>query len=310
MLAEWWNRSLVEGLRNVKVGDPQFEFRMVFWADLLYANPQHQCENFSFDSLYNSEPYHAAKQGELKEYEDSWLDVARGAVQDVLGSSIDSLRRHFGVDSISDWFLGKLVRDLAFYYDEQQLIGDRSDPPVRRRARDVLLDELKTEIKQQHALGKQILLIAHSMGSIIAYDALRDIGREKGNTVEVQHFVTIGSPLGLPLVKGHIDSERQYAAAEGHTVRTPSIVRGQWTNYADRKDPVALDMHLRDDFGPNKHGIRVEDDLVANDYHTMVKKQVEKGKPPEEERKNNHHKSYGYLRTPELSRLVKTFLGS
>ena len=42
-------------------------------------------------------------------------------------------------------------------------------------------------------------------------------------------------------------------------------------------------------------GIRVKDDLVANDYLGL-------------DGKANPHKSYGYLRTPELSKCVKEFL--
>ena len=45
-------------------------------------------------------------------------------------------------------------------------------------------------------------------------------------------------------------------------------------------------------------GVRVKDDIVINDYRA----------PGQEKR--NHHKSYGYLRTPELSHLVAEFLAS
>jgi len=44
------------------------------------------------------------------------------------------------------------------------------------------------------------------------------------------------------------------------------VVTERWVNYADRKDPVAFDVHLRDDYGEIKSKIRVEDDLVLNDY--------------------------------------------
>ncbi len=59
-------------------------------------------------------------------------------------------------------------------------------------------------------------------------------------------------------------------------------------------DPVALDTHLVDDYGPNRHGVQVKDDLVLNDYEAH-------GIP-------NCHKSYGYLRTPEMSELIASFL--
>ncbi|MFQ5769376.1 MAG: hypothetical protein ACE5HX_02490 [bacterium] len=80
-------------------------------------------------------------------------------------------------------------------------------------------------------------------------------------------------------------------------VRSPSIVTKSWVNFADKKDPVAFDTHLGDDYGANKNGIKVADDLVANDYQAPGKNQD-----------RNHHKSYGYLRTPELSKHIEEFL--
>ena len=110
--------------------------------------------------------------------------------------------------------------------------------------------------------------------------------------VKISHFITIGSPLGLPLVKGKIIQERGYDPV----VRTPSIVTKSWVNFADKKDKVAIDSHLRDDYDENRTGVRVIDDLVANDYKSNLGD-------------HNHHKSYGYLRTPELSNHIKEFLG-
>ena len=74
------------------------------------------------------------------------------------------------------------------------------------------------------------------------------------------------------------------------------MVTERWVNYADRKDPVAFDAHLWDNYGEIKSKIRVEDDLVLNDY------------PKNAEGDRNHHKSYGYLRTPEVSNHIKDFL--
>ncbi|MEE2971213.1 MAG: hypothetical protein VX741_13915 [Pseudomonadota bacterium] len=39
-----------------------------------------------------------------------------------------------------------------------------------------------------------------------------------------------------------------------------------WKNFADRKDPVALDVHLSDDYGVNRRSVAVIDDLVYNGY--------------------------------------------
>ncbi len=291
-LADWWEKSIREGLvKNCSMSDADFEFKIVYWADLLYKSPLHHDDNFDFDGLYTGQPYMSAREGVLKKYGDGWLDDARAAIFGVGGAAIDALKRHVGMDALADAVLDKVLKDLAFYYDKNRKILDRRKE--KRQARQVLMDELKNGLLP---LGRRrIMVIAHSMGSIIAYDVLRNIGRENP-TFSVAHFVTIGSPLGLPHVKAKVYEERSsYSPAV--PVRTPTIVTEKWVNYADRKDMVAFDVHLRDDYGPNDRGIRVGDDLVINDYTS-----------PTGER--NHHKSYGYLRTPELSEHIQAFITS
>ena len=143
--------------------------------------------------------------------------------------------------------------------------------------------------------GRRIMLVAHSMGSIIAYDVLTLLGQSDPG-FEVDHFVTIGSPLGLPHVRNKIVQEFTHRGDKEDRVRTPTVVKNRWVNFADRKDPVALDVHLGDDYGENAGGVACEDDLVHNDYRVT------------DEKDRNRHKSYGYLRTPEFSALVKGFL--
>ena len=58
---------------------------------------------------------------------------------------------------------------------------------------------------------------------------------------------------------------------------------------------MAADVHLKDDYKANVRGVRVQDGLVINGYIGS------KGK-------SNHHKSYGYLRAPEVSRIIREFI--
>ena len=51
-----------------------------------------------------------------------------------------------------------------------------------------------------------------------------------------------------------------------------------------------MDIYLKDDYEANDAGVRVTDDLVMNDWGGM------------------HHKSYGYLRTPEFTDVVRSFI--
>lgn len=290
LLADWWKKAMLEGLRNVGVKDAQFEFEMVYWADALYKSQQHTDPLYGFDSLYLEEQYVEAEEGALKAYNDSWRDEVRATLFDLAGTTLDAVRSTFGENPISRWLLGRLLKDLAFYYDEKRMIkNSNGQPGVARR----VLDSKLAEVMKANR-DKQIMLVAHSMGSIIAYNVLRQLGRSEKD-MQVERFVTIGSPLGMPYVKGRIIDECDYDA----TVRTPTIVSESWVNYSDKKDPVCIDIHLRDDYQKNKRGVRVEDDLVANDYRA-----------PEGERNRNHHKSYGYLRTPEFSERLKAFLAS
>ena len=129
------------------------------------------------------------------------------------------------------------------------------------------------------------MIVAHSMGAIVAYDVLRLIGQRSPDTqIPVPHLVTIGAPLGLTPVKGEI------LKAHNGRLRTPSVVTRAWANFSDPDDYVCLDTHLADDYDSNSSGIEVRDRLVHNDYA------------------DNPHKSYGYLRTPELSEHVARFL--
>lgn len=305
LLKDWWKSSIAEGLtKNCKLSDPAFKFDIVYWADLLYKNTLHQDGNFDFDQLYNDEPYYPADSRDLKTHKDHFGDTLRKYAGKFVGGTADVVKNSFGFDGFADFVLDRTLKDLAFYYDPERKIANKNGNPGV--ARKVLQDVLKQKILAHQ--GKEILLIAHSMGSIIAYDVLRDLGQDDSEA-EVAHFVTIGSPLGLPHVKGNIMQERKYVKKASKRVCTPSIVSKSWVNFSDRLDPVALDSHLSDDFCENGRGIEVKDDLVLNDY-----KKPKKGEPGTTEGirdpkgKNNHHKSYGYLRMPELSELVKGFI--
>jgi hypothetical protein len=75
---------------------------------------------------------------------------------------------------------------------------------------------------------------------------------------------------------------------------TPSVVR-RWTNFAERRDPIAFDTRLAGDYRANVAGVQVVDDLVLNDTVTM-------------NGMVDYHNILGYLRTPELSRIIRQFV--
>lgn len=256
ILAKGWENAIKEGLRkNERIDVKEIQFSSVYWADVLYAEPDD-----------NPDPYKEADEGVLKTYEDNWLDSVKAGAFDWGGDLLDAMKKQFGMDKTADKVLEHKLKDLSKYYESEEV-------------RDTLRGRLKNEILKHQ--DKRIMILSHSMGTIIAYDVLRNVGREHPRLI-IDHFVTLGSPLGLPHVKFKIAQENSF-------VRTPSTVR-KWSNYADKRDPVALDANLSGDYAPNDDGVKVEDDLVANDWGGI------------------HHKSYGYLRTPEVSKIIGGFI--
>jgi len=261
-LARWWAMALQEGLqRNYGLASP-LSFELVYWADIQYPTPIPEAE---IDN-----PYIAADgQGPLLRYRGSALDTARAIADKWGGRAIDKGEDLIGLSEQVDHLLGIAFDDLRDYYRE---------PDVRNHVRDRLALVL------QHHKDKRVCLIAHSMGSIIAYDVLRILEQCPS---AIDHFVTIGSPLGLPIVTQHVQEEFSNTSV-------PRQVR-HWTNLADPGDKIALDCSLADDYRSIPGGIRVQNDLVHNRYVDRAGK-------------HDQHNGYGYLRVPELSDIVRGFL--
>ncbi|WP_336490059.1 lipase/acyltransferase domain-containing protein [Methylobacterium nigriterrae] len=159
--------------------------------------------------------------------------------------------------------------DLWYYHSETGFAQE-----VRER----LIERFKA------ASGQCVLIFAHSMGTIIAYDALRMLERNTPST-HIDSFLTLGSSLGLADVKLKITEEHG-------SVRVPKNV-GHWTNLVDARDVAAVTGALADDYAPH-NGTSIHDVEVLNEYR----------RPNGEA---NHHKSNGYPRTPELSAIAPGF---
>lgn len=263
-LLEWWRSSIDEGLlKNCSVGLGDIEVDMAYYADIYNDKPVADANN--------KEPYKPAEPCTLVEYKKKIIDRLRGVAGDWLDDPLDWLDEHGGILShFARGILKKTLKDLAEYYNETE-------------TREKVQARLLSKLDKYH--NREIILVSHSKGTIVAYDVLRAMGKDpEYYGMDVGHFITLGSPLGLTVVQGQTSSEK------GGKLRTPSVVTKGWHNFSDPGDFVAIDSHLRDDYEANSSNVRVEDELVANDYP------------------GNAHKSYGYLRTPEFSRLIKSLI--
>jgi hypothetical protein len=101
---------------------------------------------------------------------------------------------------------------------------------------------LKIPLKAAAERHRPILLIAHSMGSIIAYDALWELSHRQREHLRIDLFLTMGSPLGQRMMQKQIKGSTA-AGAE----RYPTNVR-HWRNLSAIGDLTAIDPSLRNDF--------------------------------------------------------------
>ena len=100
---------------------------------------------------------------------------------------------------------------------------------------------LKMPLRAAWQSGRPILLIAHSMGSVIAYDALWQLSRESDDELRVD-FLTLGSPLGQRYIQRRLNGCNE--SGEG---RYPDNVR-RWVNIAAIGEMTAIDSAVGNDF--------------------------------------------------------------
>jgi len=95
------------------------------------------------------------------------------------------------------------------------------------------------------------VLLGHSLGSVVAYEALHTYGG-KPNWANVKTFITLGSPLGIPNL---IFDALEPKPLNGEGRWPPGI--SKWTNVSDDGDIVALEKKLATRFGAKLIDYRV-----------------------------------------------------
>ena len=283
LLKEWWIRSIREGFKKINFIQSRLPFELVYWAFYLHPVALDPNEKNSESIYYLEDPYVPSGTHDKKK-----PNVFRQKVLEYLEKQLDKLmlREDFSINfsAISDLIIRRFFKDLDIYFNSNCVDEAHKECLARNAIRSELYDQL---LKYRH---KKILLIAHSMGSIIAYDVLM----RHSEQLNIDTFVTIGSPLGVPVLMQKLAREHRTKINGQLQLQTPECIRTAWYNFSDLNDKVAFNYNLGDDFKPNRWGVLPIDAVVFNDY---VFNEV-----------HNPHKAYGYLRTPEVAEIVRQFL--
>lgn len=123
------------------------------------------------------------------------------------------------------------LRDLRRYL--------RNDNGIADHVREMLKAPLRAAWESQ----RPTLLIAHSMGSVIAYDSLWEMTHSGRDTLELDMLLSMGSPLGQNLLQKKIRGHERQGSD-----RFPDNIR-RWKNLAAIGELTAIDRHLHNDFG-------------------------------------------------------------
>ena len=113
------------------------------------------------------------------------------------------------------------------------------------RASFLLPSLLAAELQKSWAAGDRVLLMAHSLGSVIAWDTLWSLGdsvQRRDVNAGIDLFLTLGSPLGTRFVR-----RRLLGARAGGARCYPQGIH-RWRNLAALGDLTALGHRFADDY--------------------------------------------------------------
>lgn len=135
----------------------------------------------------------------------------------------------------------------AYYYlfDKEYQRPDGARYQVRRELRDRLVKDLR----KASELAEKVVIVSHSMGTMIAYDVLRNVA----DCPQVDTLFTLGSPLGVTEVQDEL------RAVDVKVVDFPAVKLLRWVNVFDPMDPICgADPRFANDYSP-VDGKKVED---------------------------------------------------
>jgi hypothetical protein len=200
------------------------------------------------------------------------------------------LRRAWHLLGDSYPWLSRVVASSALQVtlaDVRRYLGNEGGVATRIRA------QFTDELVAAWEAGERVLVIAHSLGSVIAYDGLWQLSREAGREDRVDVLLTLGSPLATRFIRrGLMGADRTGAE------RYPANI-DRWENVSARGEMVALHQRVRPFFASMlKLGlVRAIEDRPGIYNHFRGPNGL------------NVHKSYGYLNHPLVAGIVCDWLG-
>ncbi len=243
-LLQIWRRVLSRdegGDPGVRLSSRGINSSLIYWADVMYDS--YDPDIASHESTEDVAPLGIPeaiekdwRSGVEGDREESWLNAFEAAYgidpsapdADVpLEAAQDRLERIPLPWVIKRPFMKLLARDTHHY-----LFNSDHSPRagVNYRVRDEIRSRFVAGLKAAAADGGPLVVMAHSQGTIVTYDCLKNVA----DCPQIDALITVGSPLGL--------DEVQDKLAPGYTKNDAypnDTLRGAWHNVYDPLDIVS-----------------------------------------------------------------------
>lgn len=184
-------------------------------------------------------------------------------------------RLPFLIPHLADERMELHLRDIRRYVNNDDGIGDH------------IREMLKTPLRAAWRSGRPVLLVGHSMGSVIAYDSLWELSHVSRDDSVLDFFLSMGSPLGQEYLQKRIKG----CDRTGRERYPANIAR--WVNLSAVGDLTALDPNLADDFGEMIR-LGLVDDIVDEQLFNFFRL----------DGALNVHAEYGYLVNGDTGRII------
>jgi pimeloyl-ACP methyl ester carboxylesterase len=246
-------------------------FLLVSWTSLLYSEPQDIAIDLPGIEALLMHPTPSVK--DIREADALWRNLIRG--WHLIGDSYPWLSR-----IVASQALNVTLTEVRRYLENQNGVAIE----IRQRLIDQLLAAWEA--------GDRVLLIGHSLGSVIAYDSLWQLSREIRHPGRVELFLTLGSPLATRFIRKGLQG-----ADRSGPERFPDNI-DHWVNASARGELVALHRRVKPFFADMvSFGlVRAIDDLTRLYNHFRRDGEL------------NVHKSYGYLNHPVIAAQICRWL--
>ncbi len=258
-------RTLLEGVRRISpkiavdLEEHFINFKLIAWNYIYYK---------SRDSDSNQEKWIDAliQKKEPTERDIREANAWKHKLDKILYKAIDQLP---SLVQVLPATARSTAEELDRYFKNEEKIAS------------LVREQLKQELRPLLKNDDKILLIGHSLGSVIAYDTLWALSQLEHLPGKIDLFLTIGSPLGMNYVQNRLLGNNY----KDHQKKYPTNIRN-WVNISAVGDITPLDRNLADDY---KEMLKPENTQSITDHSEGIYNFFR------DDEGLNFHRSYGYL---------------